>query len=115
MQTEFERFGGELLIHMAGEIDHHSAEKLKERIDGAAKDPSTAKVYMDFSRVTFMDSSGVGVILGRYRKLSERGIPLAIYGPSPRMQRILDLASLQRIIPICGDLESARRALKGGK
>lgn len=92
-----------LKIKIRGDIDHHSAKGIRDRIDNEifSKRPST--VVLDLSVVEFMDSSGLGLIMGRYANSKEIGANFLIYRPCKRVKKILELAGVERIMEIKGD------------
>lgn len=92
-----------LKIKIRGDIDHHSAKGIRDRIDNEifSKRPST--VVLDLSVVEFMDSSGLGLIMGRYANSKEIGASFLIYKPCKRVKKILELAGVERIMEIKGD------------
>jgi stage II sporulation protein AA (anti-sigma F factor antagonist) len=61
---------------------------------------------MDFTNVDFMDSSGIGLIMGRYKRMKQRGV-IAIVNPGKGIQRILQISGLHKLVQVFGDLESA--------
>ncbi|WDU81986.1 anti-sigma factor antagonist [Caloramator sp. Dgby_cultured_2] len=69
MQLIFERKDDVLIVKLMGELDHHSAEEVRIKIDNKIDETGLNKVIFDFAGVNFMDSSGIGVIIGRYKKL----------------------------------------------
>lgn len=69
MNLAFEEREDILIVHMEGELDHHTAEEVRSRIDDRIDRTGFYKVIMDFTNVNFMDSSGIGVVIGRYKKL----------------------------------------------
>ena len=83
---------------LSGEIDHHVALPIREKTDAAIISAHPKRVVLDFSGVTFMDSSGIGVILGRYNRASEKGGRVYITGESEYMRKILDMAGIFKII-----------------
>ncbi|MBR2338657.1 MAG: STAS domain-containing protein [Clostridia bacterium] len=86
-----------ITIWLSGELDHHAARDLREQVDGAVN-RSVAKVLrLDFSGVTFMDSSGIGLIMGRYRLMAARGGQLLVVGASERLLRVMKLAGLEKL------------------
>lgn len=87
-----------LRVNLVGEMDHHNAMRLRERIDETVDAGMYAKVVFDLSDVTFMDSSGIGVLLGRYKKLTDKGILMEIEGARPGIDRIVKMAGLYQII-----------------
>lgn len=97
---EFDVSEERLLITLCGEVDHHSAADLRRDVDALLCQLRPAKMVLDLSGVSFMDSSGLGFIMGRYSLLRELGGSMVITQPSPATQRILQLAGIKRIIPI---------------
>ena len=96
----YETRDGFLVIHIGGEIDHHSAVSVRTEIDEqiAAKRPT--KVLLELSRVDFMDSSGLGLIMGRYALMQKYGGSLAVLDPSAAVLKIIKLAGMERMISI---------------
>ena len=89
-----------LTLRVRGEIDHHSAKEVREQADRAICLYRAKEVCLDLSEVEFMDSSGLGLILGRHAKAAELGGRLTVLNPSARVERILTLAGTERLIPI---------------
>lgn len=92
--------GSQLTIKISGEIDHHTARPLRQRIDEALYYYRSAKVVLDLSDVAFMDSSGLGLILGRFTLARELGGELRVINPSESVSRVLELAGTGRLIKI---------------
>ena len=91
---------GVLTIRLHGEIDHHSAKGIREQIDRELFYYRAATVILDMAEVSFMDSAGLGLILGRYTKAAELGGMLRLLDPSPDVVRLLELAGCTALIPI---------------
>ena len=86
---------GVITALIKGDIDHHSAPAIREAVDDAVISSDCVKMLvLDFSGVTFMDSSGVGLILGRGRHISALGGRLTVQNPPPAVRRMLDLARI---------------------
>lgn len=98
--VEVELKGSELTVKISGEIDHHSARPLRAKIDEALYYYRCPKVSLDLSSVGFMDSSGLGLILGRFTLARELGGELRIINPNDSVMKVLDLAGTSRIIKI---------------
>ncbi len=96
-EVQFSRRGGILYIYLFGEIDHHSAMKIKDRIDAQILADMPATAVMDFENVTFMDSSGIGLILARYKFAQNCGTSLYVQSVNSQTQRILALAGIKTI------------------
>ncbi len=93
-EIQFERAGGTLTIHLKGEIDHHSAKALSRNIDAEIICSSPTRCVLDFSSVGFMDSSGIGLILGRHKLLNSGNITMSVSGVSSQVERILQIAGI---------------------
>lgn len=92
--------GSSLRIKLRGEIDHHSAVAIRSSIDDIIKSKRPVELVVDMSAVDFMDSSGLGLIMGRYAVMKELGGELVVCDPSPRTEKIMSLAGMERIVKI---------------
>ena len=101
--TEIELDGYILKVKIHGDIDHHTVKGVREQIDSAILSHRPRFVILNLRCVEFMDSSGLGLILGRYTCASDVGAKLVLYKPTMRIKRILELAGIERIIDIKGD------------
>ena len=97
MQLELTREGGHLTAALIGELDHHAAAVLRQRIDSAVLSCRPRRLIIDLTRLTFMDSSGIGLIMGRYRLMVSLGGEVRLSGTSPRMERMIRLAGLDKL------------------
>jgi len=86
-----------LTAALSGEIDHHSAAALRGRIDQALMKLHPPTLTLDFDEVTFMDSSAVGLVMGRYKSLSAYGGALEVVNLSPVAYRMMQLSGLQSL------------------
>ncbi len=91
---------GRLSILLKGEIDHHTAVSVRSAIDEKLYELRPNLLVMDLSRIEFMDSSGLGLIMGRYALMQKLGGEFSILNPSSRVQKIFELSGLGRIIKI---------------
>ena len=87
---------GGLLVSVRGEIDHHTAAAIRTGMDALLFARRPARLVLDLSAVTFMDSSGLGLIMGRYGILRELGGSMCVRDPSPEIRGILTLAGMER-------------------
>lgn len=92
-----------LLIKLDGDVDHHSVKKIRAEIDRAFAMSGAVNAVLDFSDVKFMDSSGIGMIMGRYRYISSLGGKIYIIGASESVKRIIGISGLGNITKVCGD------------
>ncbi|MBQ6120005.1 MAG: anti-sigma factor antagonist [Clostridia bacterium] len=86
---------GSMTARLTGEIDHHTAAYLRHAIDASFVRIRPDRLILDFSGVTFMDSSGVGLALGRYRQTRAAGGTLVLTGLSDRDRRMMQLSGMQ--------------------
>jgi len=91
---------GEYIVQITGEIDHHSAPGIREEIDGYLERNRPKKLIMDLGGTSFMDSSGLGLILGRLRKTQEMKMEMVLANPSVSVLRILQLAGVEKLLSI---------------
>ena len=89
-----------LKIKLRGEIDHHSAVAVRTAIDDMIRSRRPAELIIDMSAVDFMDSSGLGLIMGRYNTMKEIGGEVIVADPTPATEKIMNLAGLERIVRI---------------
>ena len=94
------REGGRLCVALSGEIDHCAAEGLRQELEALLADRTIGELALDFSKVSFMDSSGVGMIIGRYKTMAARGGRVIARGLHPPMDRLFHMAGLHRIIAV---------------
>lgn len=99
-KVSYEVREGALLIRVRGEIDHHSAVLVRAGIDSEILAKRPQKVLLELSAVDFMDSSGLGLIMGRYALIKQYGGVLEVVNPSSAVVKIMKLAGMERIIPI---------------
>ncbi|SDA14745.1 stage II sporulation protein AA (anti-sigma F factor antagonist) [Ruminococcus sp. YE71] len=91
---------GTLTAVLRGDIDHHSASQMRTEIDRAVRGAAVRLLVLDFSQVTFMDSSGIGLVMGRYKLMSELGGEVAVADPPAYIARVMRLSGLDRLCRI---------------
>ena len=94
--TEFE--GRTMVFRLIGELDEHSAEFVRRRLDASISDNSYDAVIFDLSRLSFMDSTGIGVVIGRYKLIRKLNLPVYVRNPSPTVDKIFKMSGLYEII-----------------
>ena len=94
LEVIFSIFDDVLTAELFGELDHHQATGVREAIDREINEYDTKNLILDFSKVRYMDSSGIGMVLGRYRKLDEKGGSVVISGCSAVVPNILNMAGI---------------------
>lgn len=87
-----------LLIRISGELDHHTADELREQATKAIENEGIRHIVMNLEHLTFMDSSGLGVILGRYKQIKQLHGEMVVCAISPPIKRLFDMSGLFKII-----------------
>lgn len=93
-----------LKIEITEEIDHHSSEKIRTRADFEIQKYIPKKLIIDFSKVNFMDSAGIGMILGRYKMITMFGGTMDMVNVTPNVKKVLEMAGITKIIPIIEEI-----------
>lgn len=89
-----------MICMIGGDIDHHTARTIRMQIDEDLRRTRPHQLVLDLYRVTFMDSSGLGLILGRFSKASEIGAECVLRNPNEHVTKILDVAGIGRLMRI---------------
>ncbi|NLY10305.1 MAG: anti-sigma factor antagonist [Firmicutes bacterium] len=98
MEQQFKVLDDVLLVSLTGELDLHTSKPMKDSIDNYLKEnPKIKNILMDLEYVDFIDSTGLVVIIGRYRAIQERGGKLIFVKASPRVKRLLEISGVERI------------------
>ena len=101
-----------LIVKIYGELDHHAAISIRESVDRELARTGARNVAFDLSRVTFMDSSGIGVIMGRYKIAKTLGGRVIIYGASEEVGRIINMSGIGDIAVIADSMEDGIREVE---
>ena len=88
---------GTLTAKITCDIDHHTAKPMRERIDRTVFERKPKRLVLDFSAVSFMDSSGIGLVMGRYKLMKAVGGEIRVENLSPGAYKIMRLAGLDRL------------------
>lgn len=107
MQVKMSNKGTNLIVSLIGEIDHHSAELIRNKVDSEIVKATTKNVLMDFSKVSFMDSSGIGVVVGRYKSIVQLKGNLYIINPSIQIRKIFEMSGINKMVPIYDTIDIA--------
>ncbi|MGN1113556.1 MAG: anti-sigma factor antagonist [Oscillospiraceae bacterium] len=89
-----------LTAKIYGDIDHHSAKYLRNDIDMKIDDAHPHTLIIDFSKVTFMDSSGIGLVMGRYKKMKISGGEVFVANPPAYIKKVMNIAGINQICRI---------------
>ena len=89
-----------LILDITEEIDHHTTEKIWRKADFEIERCMPEKTIFDFNKVTFMDSAGIGMLLGRYKIARMFGGSVEMRNVNPNIKKIFDMCGLQKIIKV---------------
>ena len=103
--TELQTRQGVTLALLSGDLDHHTARIMRSSIDREITEKRPKRLIIDFSGVSFMDSSGIGLIMGRYKLMSEQGGTVIVSRPPVYIKKVLRLAGVDRLAPIADSLD----------
>lgn len=96
--AEYEVKGEALVIHLKADLDHHTALTVRETADTLLARSHAKHILFDFTGVEFMDSSGIGVIMGRYRQVIFKGGRVGVMGVGANVDRIFRISGLYKIV-----------------
>ncbi len=98
MKLRMESIGTTLVVKPVGEIDQSCAAALRCDIDREIQQSHAKNLILDLAGVTFMDSSGIGMIIGRYKQMEALGGKTMMIRPQPQVDKILELSGLKKIV-----------------
>lgn len=108
MEIETKERSGALIARLVGEFDVGAADRFRTEIDTLLDaDKRLSCLILDLSEVTFIDSSGIGAILGRYRKMTARGGVIRAVGLKPTVRRVFEFSGMTGLIPAYADVKQA--------
>jgi stage II sporulation protein AA (anti-sigma F factor antagonist) len=100
MSLRLECNGSAVTAFLDGELDHHSTKSIREEIDESIERVKPKELTLDFKNVTFMDSSGIGLVMGRYRAMQLLSGKLNVKNASIHIRKVMRLAGLDRLANI---------------
>ena len=89
---------GTLTVSLSGELDQRMAARVRTEIDALIDDQRVRRLVFDVSDLEFMDSSGIGLIIGRYKRLSRRGGSVAVADPDARIDRLFQMSGVYQVV-----------------
>ncbi len=98
LSVSFETKQHVLLVRLSGELDHHEAENLRNEWQQVLSKQDVKHVILNLESLSFMDSSGLGVILGRYKEVKQEGGEMVVCSISPAVKRLFEMSGLFKII-----------------
>ena len=107
MYLKFDKIDDKLIVALMGELDHHSAEEVRVKIDDRIDRDNIRKVILNFNGVTFMDSSGIGVVIGRYKKMQNRNGKLCVIEINRTVNKVFEISGMYKIIDVYKNIDEA--------
>lgn len=101
-----------LIAALSGELDHHRAAQIREDIDRELMRKGVRNLALDFSGMGFMDSSGIGLVMGRCKKVAALGGQVIVCGMNENIKRIFTMCGLQKIVTMTDNLEDITEVLE---
>jgi len=94
----YEKRRNTLTVQLTGELDHSTAGRIRSEVDRLIEESNVRRLVFDLTGLEFMDSSGIGLIIGRYKMMSRRSGTVAVTGSGAHIDRIFEMAGLYQII-----------------
>lgn len=107
MELSFKRKNKTLIILVSGEIDHHTSKEIRRQTENAIIQMGCRNLIFNFEFVDFMDSSGIGMLIGRYKQLHALGGRISIVCVKENIYEIIQLSGLTKLFPIFDSIEDA--------
>jgi stage II sporulation protein AA (anti-sigma F factor antagonist) len=98
LQIEMEHHRKALIVRLKGELDHHTAEAVKAQMESAITKGEINHIVLSMKDLTFMDSSGIGVIIGRYKQITSKGGKMIVCDVNPAVYRLFELSGMFKIL-----------------
>lgn len=99
MKIKARVYNGVLYVLLCGELDEHTASYVRDEMDKAFLEKGFSQIIIDLSELDFMDSTGIGVLIGRYKKMRDKKIPIYICNPSSHAEKIFKMTGLYNLMP----------------
>jgi stage II sporulation protein AA (anti-sigma F factor antagonist) len=103
LRVDLEVIDHVLCVRLEGELDHHTADELRDRVNQALERKPVRHILLNLGGLEFMDSSGLGVILGRYKQITSQGGEMVVCSISPFVKRLFEMSGLFKIIRLEDD------------
>ena len=95
---DYEKTRQTLTVRLSEDLDHSAASRLRPELDALLKDPSIRRLVLDLKQLRFMDSSGIGVLLNRYKQIKSGGGTVCFYGACPQVLRVLRIGGMMSLM-----------------
>ena len=100
MEVKYTVSGDRLCFYLSGELDERYAKGVKEYMESVIdKSPRAKKIVFNMQNLSFMDSTGVGMLLGRYKRLKKTGVECFIENPTPSVEKVIEVSGIYEIMP----------------
>ena len=99
MKLKSKIYNGILYLILSGELDEHSSKYARDEMDKSFRQGGFKQIIIDLSELEFMDSTGIGVLIGRYNLMKEKNIPIFICNPSKHAEKIFKMTGLYELMP----------------
>ena len=113
MEVLYEVRGENLFIYLPEELDHHNSKVITEQSDWYIVSNQIRNIIFNFKNTNFMDSSGIGIILGRYNQLKSMNGTVMVIGMKPLVSKVFELSGLSKIIKVIEDDSQLESAIRG--
>ena len=100
MSVEIRAHGETVTAYLSGELDHHTARAMREAIDNALELNMPSRLVLNFKNISFMDSSGIGLVMGRYQVMKNIGGRVSLQNTPVHIRKVMRLAGLDRFATI---------------
>ncbi len=111
MEMRYETAKRALVVSLSHDLDHHGAASLREKIDYEFRRRRARNIIFDLSALKFMDSSGIGLIMGRYRLSVAAGGKVFLSGVSPQLDRLISISGIYKIVGWAKSISEALQCL----
>ncbi|MBO8170623.1 MAG: anti-sigma F factor antagonist [Bacillaceae bacterium] len=111
LEIDLEQRDRILIVRLKGELDHHTSDELKKQLESAIEEADIQHIILSLKNLQFMDSSGIGVILGRYKKISQKQGEMVVCSINPTIKRLFELSGLFKILKLKESEEDALHML----
>ena len=112
MVLDFEYVDRLMIVKINGDIDHHSCEEIRSKIDKEITIKNPKSILFDMEHVGFMDSSGIGVLIGRYKLIANNNGKAGMINVKPQVMRLCEICGLQKIIQVYPNKKQAIASIK---
>ncbi|HAX74019.1 MAG TPA: anti-sigma F factor antagonist [Firmicutes bacterium] len=102
-----------LFVNLSGELDHHTADQLRSRLNSVMTESHIKHIVFNLKHLDFMDSSGIGIILGRYNQLKAVNGSVMVVGLKPLVKKVFELSGLTQIIKVIEDETQISSIIRG--